>query len=136
VVQGLSEAKELLCLELHKAELRPTRFNRPALLEDSYQQDKGLLVRCSVNGRCTLVGDVVETVTSVALHQLVWDQVWIDHAASAPVEHIWSDDDTAPVSSANFLCEMPGIRVSGLTHPAIACASHLLCHAGYEKALS
>jgi hypothetical protein len=53
-------------------------------------------VRCAVNGRCTLAGDVVEAVCIVVLHQLVEDQVRIGYVASAPIEHIRGDDSIAP----------------------------------------
>lgn len=60
VVVDLLETKELLRLELYKLDPRPAQLDGTALLGDGHQQGEGKLERCAMNGRCTLVGDVVQ----------------------------------------------------------------------------
>jgi hypothetical protein len=112
----LLEAKELLRLELDKLDPRPTEFDGTALLGDGHQQGEGKLVRCAMNGRCTLVGDVVEAIYAVGLHQLVEDEVRIGYIAPAPVEHIRGDDSIAPPAHAmeGILLSHAGQQVDGM----------------------
>jgi hypothetical protein len=91
------------------------------LLRHGHQQGEGNLVRCAMNGRCTLAGDVVEAVYTLGLHHLVEDQVRIGYIASALIEHIRGDDSIAPPAQATA----PPMSTAGSTPTAQATATPL-----------